>query len=430
MIGVIGLGFVGLTSALGFADYGVPTLGYDISQSRLMEIGSVRVPFYEPGLEEALRRNLNKNFHIADSMIQIVNSCDIIFLCVGTPQDQNGRADLSQVKSALNEIIENNETSKRKVILIKSTVPPSTTDIIQNYVDEKFGKRSLNITIGVNPEFLREGHAWDDFVHPDRIVVGINSEDYSRNAVLEIYRKFNSQIVFTTTSTAEFLKYLSNTLLSTLISFSNEMSIIAKNIGDIDIQEAFKLLHLDRRFNGTPAPIVSYIYPGCGYGGYCLPKDTMAIARLSEDFGFRPNMLEANIEINRSIMTLLLGDFLDRHFDKSVRIGVLGLSFKPDSDDVRETSAFQCVKLLHSNGYVNIMAYDPMANKAFQEKYPELGIEYYDNINSLIEKVEIIFIVTAWREFTKADFSKKIVFDLRYMINNSRALEKSHAKSN
>ena len=415
MIGVIGLGFVGLTTALGFSDKGIPTLGYDINEHKTEQIKAGEIPFFEPGLKDALSRNINNCFRFSNSVERLVSASEVIFICVGTPQGLDGKADINQVKSSIENIISHVKPREKKLVLIKSTVPPTTTDSIQGYVNDKINNESFEVRVGVNPEFLREGHAWQDFINPDRIVVGINATTYYKDKILKIYRNFNSPVVFTSTNTAEFLKYLSNAMLSTMVSFSNEMSVIANKIGEIDIPEAFNLLHMDKRFSGNPAAIVSYLYPGCGYGGYCLPKDTMAIAKLSSEFGYKPTILEGNLSVNDNIMPLLLNDFFNVKFDHSVHIGILGLSFKPDSDDVRETPAIRCIRELRKQGYGNIFAYDPKAENNFKNEFPHDEIHYSDSPENLIKSVEVIFILTAWKEFADLDFKDKRVYNLRYM---------------
>ncbi|MDS0256840.1 nucleotide sugar dehydrogenase [Thermoplasmatales archaeon AK] len=415
MIGVIGLGFVGLTTALGFSESGTPTVGFDINKSKCSLINSGRIPFYEPYLDEALSRHLGVNFFIADGIDEVLAKSDIIFVCVGTPKGSEGSADLSQIRSVFDEISKAEIEPDKKIILIKSTVPPSTTDKMREYTYAKNPKLKERILVGMNPEFLREGHSWEDFMNPDRIVVGIDCNKEEKDKINEIYKGFGKNVIFTNPRTAEFLKYLSNTLLSTLISYSNEMSLIAKKIGEIDTKEAFKLLHLDRRFYGEPASIVSYIYPGCGYGGYCLPKDTEAIAKLSIDLGFRPQLLESNIRMNSKIMDFLLSDFIDEHKDRSTRIGILGLAFKPGSDDVRETPAQRCIALLQREGYNNIIAFDPMAMANFAHTYPNLRIEYSNSPQELLSNSQVVFILTAWPEFSQLNYNNKVIYNFRYL---------------
>ena len=415
MIGVIGLGFVGLTTALGFSESGVPTMVYDIDETKLNVIRSGEIPFYEPELKEALSRNLGKNFTIVENMADLIDNSEIIFICVGTPKGSDGKADLSQIRSVIDAMLSKVKADDKKIILIKSTVPPSTTNYMQEYIHKNGETRDENLIIGMNPEFLREGHAWEDFTNPDRIVVGISCDNVHKQKIAEIYKNFKKEIIFTNPRTAEFLKYLSNTLLSTLVSFSNEMSVIAKNIGGIDIAGAFKMLHLDKRFSGNPANIVSYIYPGCGYGGYCLPKDTEAIVRLSESLGFRPDILEGNISMNENVMNFLVNDFTQKYQDKSLSIGILGLSFKQDSDDIRETPALRCIETLKERGYNKIIAYDPMAMSNFAKAHPMLKITYAKSAKELIKGSQAIFIITAWKEFADLDFQGKLVYNFRYM---------------
>lgn len=417
MIGVVGLGFVGLTTALGFSDCGIQTMGYDVDPERLDTIASGNVPFHEPGLREALGRNIDHTFKLTGSLAELVEHSDIIFICVGTPQHKSGRADLSNVHEVLDKLVEYLKPEERKIVLIKSTVPPLSTNQIQESMKMKLGPLYESLCIGVNPEFLREGHAWEDFIHPDRIVVGICADPVVRSRISQLYGVFDSRLIFTTPNTAEFLKYLSNTLLSTLISFSNEMSLIAKGIGDVNIGEAFRLLHMDKRFDGAPALISSYIYPGCGYGGYCLPKDTMAVLRLSEDIGIDARILRANIDTNETIMERLLENFFREKYYKSTGIGILGLSFKADSDDVRETPAFRCIDVLTRNGFNNILAYDPIAVDTFKKSYSKLKVRYCNSIDELLEGASVIFIVTAWKEFKNIKFEDKVVYDLRYIIS-------------
>ena len=321
MIGVIGLGFVGLTTSLGFSEKGVTTMGYDIDRTKVDLIKSGRIPFHEPGLKEALDRNLDRKFSIVDDVNVLIDLSEIIFVCVGTPRNVDGSSDLSQIRSVFETVSQSIKENTEKIILIKSTVPPGTTDSMLEYVNERRIDYEHKIEIGMNPEFLREGHAWEEFMNPDRIVVGINCGDFCRQRIADVYKNFGKEVIFTNTRTAEFLKYLSNTLLSTLISYSNEMSMIAKKIGGIDIEKAFKLLHLDKRFFGNPANIVSYVYPGCGYGGYCLPKDTEAIAKMSLSLGMKPEILEGNLSVNVKIMNFLIRDFMQQYKDKSTKIG-------------------------------------------------------------------------------------------------------------
>ena len=285
MITVVGLGFVGLTTALGFSQKNFQVYGYDVDRYRIALIKKCQIPFYEPHLGKACESYLGNNFIISDSLQEAVSKSEVIFICVGTPNGEEESTDLTYLYNAIEETLKGFDKDDYKVLVIKSTIPPSTTqDKIKPFV-EKFGfSVGKDIGLANNPEFLREGYAWDDFVYPDRIVIGV--EDEKTIGILNHYYKpFAAPIHKVSLNTGEFIKYLSNTLLSSLISYSNEMSMVANNIGGIDIPKAFKILHEDKRWFGKPAKMTSYVYPGCGFGGYCLPKDTMAIRSFSEAKG-------------------------------------------------------------------------------------------------------------------------------------------------
>ena len=238
------------------------------------------------------------------------------------------------------------------------------------------------------------------------------SDEKSEQILKQLYETFTCPVFTVSLNTGEFIKYLSNTLLATMISFSNEMSMIAENFGDIDVANAFRILHLDKRLKDSG--IASYIYPGCGYGGYCLPKDTNAIYALSKSKGFKPEILENTIKTNEN-MHKFIADKITRNLSKEDKIGVLGLSFKPGSDDVRDTPAAKVINQLIERGYTNIIAYDPLAIDEFK-KYYDYDIKY-DNLENLLEESDILVILTAWDEF-KAIIEKtdKVIVDCRYML--------------
>ena len=275
VITVFGLGFVGLTTAVGFAEKGIKVYGIDVNEERTAVIREGRLPFFEPGLDEALVRNLNKTFFVTENVMQAVAESDCIYYCVGTPYGEGGQADLTYLYSAVESTLSGIQDEKFRVLVTKSTIPPSTTkEKIVPFVEEKGFQVGRQIGIANNPEFLREGYCWDDFMNADRIVLGI-SDSRSEEILRRLYAGFDIPVFAVSLNTGEFIKYLSNTLLATLISYSNEMSVMADTVGDIDVAGAFRILHMDKRWGGCS--MTSYVYPGCGYGGYCLPKDTNAI---------------------------------------------------------------------------------------------------------------------------------------------------------
>lgn len=415
MITIIGLGFVGLTTGLGFAKKGFTTFGIDINTERMAKLRSFTIPFHEPHLKEVLEETHEKTFFMDTPFAEAIKHSKYVFLCVGTPGAEDGSADLNYLFNAVDQILAV-KFQDRKILIIKSTVPPSTlSSKVKPYVEAKASELHRNIGLASNPEFLREGYCWEDFIEPDRIVIGC--EDSETEKMMDtIYKPFGAPVHFVTFNTAEFIKYLSNTLLSTLISYSNEMSIIADKIGHINITKAFQILHEDKRWHGNPAGMSSYVYPGCGYGGYCLPKDTAALHSIAKDHGFKAEILDSNLKINGMVKDFIVEKVAEK-VPKSEAIGILGLSFKPGSDDVRLTPTRDIIEKLLEAGYNNIIAYDPLSNPIFQEEYPEVNIIFSDSLENLLDSVEHVIILTAWKEFRdkKAAIQTKNVFDFRYI---------------
>jgi UDPglucose 6-dehydrogenase len=254
-------------------------------------------------------------------------------------------------------------------------------------------------------------------MNPDRIVVGCEDEK-SLSILSEIYKDFDSPIHSVSLNTAEFTKYLSNALLSTMISYANEMSMIGYAIGDIDIPSAFRILHEDKRWKGSPAKMATYVYPGCGFGGYCLPKDTSAICKEAELLGFSPNILKSVLDVNNRIKEFVV-DAVVNKFDPEEYLGILGLAFKPNTDDVRESPSRDVIELLIRRGFKKIVAYDPLAIETFKRRY-NLNIEYSESLEDLLKKTDNILLLTAWDEFRKKKdmLLRKNALDFRYCLQS------------
>lgn len=414
VITVFGLGFVGLTTAVGFAEKGVKVFGIDVNKERTEVIRKGQLPFFEPSLDEALVRNLNKHFFVTEDVKQAVSESDCVYFCVGTPYGEGGQADLTYLYSAVESTLAEIQDEKFRVLVTKSTIPPSTTkELIIPFVEKKGFQVGIQIGIANNPEFLREGCCWDDFMNADRIVLGV-SDKHSEEILRKLYCKFNIPIFAVSLNTGEFIKYLSNTLLATLISYSNEMSVMADIVGDINVAEAFRILHMDKRWGGCS--MSSYAYPGCGYGGYCLPKDTNAIYSLVKSKGFDAGILRNVIQTNE-----MMPEFIARRIEKNIRrdscIGILGLSFKPGSDDVRDTPAAKVIRKLIADGYERITAYDPIAEEEFKKYYQDIALDYCMDMESVIEKADELVILTAWEEFKALPkLTDKPIIDCRYML--------------
>ncbi|SMC83643.1 UDP-glucose dehydrogenase family protein [Papillibacter cinnamivorans] len=415
VITVIGLGYIGLTAALGFAELGCKVYGTDTSTARMSAVSSGRLPVSEPGLGSSLARHLGRGFLPCSNMNAMVAESDCIFFCVGTPGLPDSGADLSCLAGAVEQVLDILTPDHFKVLVIKSTIPPSTAvERIVPLAENRGLKAGKDIGIAVNPEFLREGSCWDDFMHPDRIVLGV-SDRRSEALLRELYAPFGAPILSVDLTTAEFIKYLSNSMLAMMISFSNEMSLIADAIGGIDVASAFRILHLDRRWN--ECDMRSYLYPGCGYGGYCLPKDTRALYSTARAFGMDPQMLKNTIAVNDSMAAVTAGRIARAAGrDPGAAVGILGLSFKPGSGDTRDSPAAGIIRELNRLGYRNILCYDPEAAAEFQASYP---LEYYcvGEYARAVSLSDVIALVTAWPEFKNIrEMTDKPIVDCRYML--------------
>ena len=429
-IAIFGLGFVGLTTAVGFASKGFKTIGYEIDTKKAKSLTCAKIPFFEEGLESSLKSVLGKNLFITNNLKEALKGSDVIFYCIGTPMSKNGSADLSYLCDAISQTLSHlHLCAPTPTLLIKSTIPPASSKEIIIPLIESFNLKVNNGTeshlfLANNPEFLREGFALDDFLHPDRILIGI--ENLPDTQILEsIYKPFCAPIIFSNLNTAEFIKYLSNTTLSMCISYANEMSLIAQYIGDIDIIQAFNTLHKDKRFSGNPAKISQYIYQGLGFGGYCLPKDTLALYKKSSDKGFSPQILKSILDTNEKILEFYIQKITHEN-PKHSTIGILGLSFKPKSDDVRDSKSAMLIQRLLENGFSNIYAYDPIATHTFAQAY-NLPIKYAQNLKEITQTCDILAIATGWQEFIPLLHNNhKKIYNLRWLqsLDKNTTLDK------
>ena len=416
MVTVVGLGFVGLTTALGFAEYGHKVYGIEANEARLNTIRSGKLPFLEPGLDEALTRHLGKNFIPTTDWETAVADSDYVYYCVGTPYGEDGQADLTYLYAAIEQTLAAIHDDRFRVLVTKSTIPPSTTQgRILPFLRERGMAVPERLGVANNPEFLREGHCWEDFTHADRIVLGV-SDPRSEEMLRRLYARETAPICCVSLNTGEFIKYLSNTSLACLISYANEMSLAADAIGGIDVASAFRILHMDKRWQ--TGGIRSYFYPGCGYGGYCLPKGTNAFPAVARSVGFDGEILGQVIALNDAMpqaaakrIAAAAGD------DRSVCVGILGLSFNPGSDDVRDTPSAKIIQALNDLGYENILAYDPAAMEEFQSHYAALRCRCAGTYGELLEQAAAVAITTAWPMFQDVrDKTDAPVVDCRYML--------------
>lgn len=408
MINVIGLGFVGLTTAVGFAFKGKFVTGVEIDDDKRKKLNNIEIPFHEPHLKKKLKNVKNtRNLHISNKVI-IDKNINFFFICVGTPSRVNGSIDLTILKNVIRNVVKNINSKKnnsKNYIVIKSTVIPGTVDLLK-----KQYKKYKNIIFISNPEFLREGYAWEDFIKPDKIVIGANDKlDF--NNIKNLYRGFQSEFILVTERGAEFSKYLSNTALAAMISFSNEMTIFAEKMKIKEISKIFRSFHFDKRWYGNPSQMANYFQPGLGYGGYCLPKDVRAFINLSKNKKIKVPILSSTDKVNSDIFDYQFNKVIKR-INKKKKIFLLGLSFKPNSDDLRDSKSLKFAKRLYNLKYKNLVLCDPVCYKDLKKKFINLEIKK----KPLVNKNAIYILLTAWPEYL--DFIKKNkslnIINLRY----------------
>ena len=393
-IAVVGTGYVGLTTAACLADLGNKVSGLDVDPLVVQTLQRGDVPFYEPGLQELVRRGLAVDrLCFTTVYADAVRDAEFIFLAVGTPMAENGDADLSQVRESATTIAQH--LSGPAIIVNKSTVPIGTGDIVGDLVREH-QREPVPFSVVSNPEFLREGSAIHDFMHPDRIVIGSHDEASTRQ-VAELYKPLDAPVLVTTLYAAEMIKYASNAFLATKISFINEIARVCEKL-DADVQVVSEGIGLDRRIG--PA----FLNAGLGYGGSCFPKDVLALARMSESIGAHPQMLRAVMEINDAQVTLLVDKLHELVGPlRGLTIGVLGLAFKPNTDDMREAPSLRLIAALLKKG-AEVSAYDPAAMARAQALLPRVTMAR--DAYEVARGADALVVATEWNEFRQLDFAR------------------------
>lgn len=395
---VIGTGYVGLVAGAGLADFGMHVICVDKDASKIEMLNAGKLPFYEPGLKELVERNYrNGRLSFSTDLKTAVERSLVIFIGVGTPSDDNGGVDLSAVQDVAKEIA--TYLNDYKVVVTKSTVPVGTNRWIKSIIDEH---KTVDVDVDVvsNPEFLREGSAVEDFMRPNRLVLGSDSPK-ALAIVKDIYRPLyliETPFVETTLETAEMIKYASNAFLATKISFINEVANLCEKVG-ADVHAVAKAMGLDRRIGPK------FLHPGPGYGGSCFPKDTKAFAMMGRQHGVPLSIVDAVIEVNARQRTNILLK-LQRLLNGSLShrcIAILGLSFKPNTSDIREAPSIFLTKALLEQD-VNIRCYDPAAMEEFKRLYPHLY--YASNSYDAATGAEALVILTEWNEFRNLDLTE------------------------
>ena len=417
-IGVIGLGFVGLSLTSVLASKGFNIVGIDIDKEKCKKISNGISPFYEPDLEKTLKKGLKNGLKISDD-ISLIKNCDLLFVTVGTPQDTNGAIDLSIIKKAASTIGKNlKENKKQPIIFIKSTVIPGTMKndilpILENNSKKKAGKDFGLIS---NPEFLQESNAINDTKFPHAIVLGGYQTRFMKKA-----KKFfvklhpNTPIIITNHQTAEMIKYANNSFLATKISFINQLSNICQKIPGANVDDIAKTMGLDPRIGGL------FLNAGPGYGGSCLPKDMKALINFAKITGIKPVLLNAVEEVNIKQLDQIISITKQRFGELSgKRITILGTAFKPNTDDIRDSIAIELIKKF-LNRKVKITIHDPQAIKNTRNIFGD-KIRYAKSIRDALSKSQCVVIMTQWKQYEKLNnnefknMTKKIVIDCRRML--------------
>ncbi len=396
-IAVIGTGYVGLVSGACFAEFGVDVTCVDVDKTKIDKLNSGVIPIYEPGLDQIVEKNVRDGrLHFTTDIASAVKQAKVVFLAVGTPPKDDGSPDMSYYQQAAKDVAD--AMDGYKVLVTKSTVPIGTGKWLKEFVTSNLNVET-DFGVASNPEFLREGAAIDDFMRPDRVVIGSN-EPKAIEVMKELYRPLyliETPIVITSLEAAELIKYAANAFLATKITFINEVANLCDAIG-CDVHDVARGMGMDNRIGRK------FLHPGPGYGGSCFPKDTRALTTVADQFGVETRIVDAVIEANelqRHAMIpkieKLVGDLSGK------KIGMLGLSFKPETDDMRESPAIDIAHKLIEKG-ATVRAFDPVAME--ESKHFITGIEYADDEYDAIEGADALVIVTEWNQFRALDMEK------------------------
>lgn len=393
-VGIIGTGYVGIVSGVCFAEMGHQVVCFDVDQKKLALYRQGKSAIYEPGLEELLTKNLAaKRIRFTDVITEMLHDSDIIFICVGTPPLPDGSADLSQVETAVREIAENTPHGAYKIIVEKSTVPVGTHKRLKN-ITRLYNKSQARFDFVVNSEFLKEGDAIHDFMHPDRVVIGVETDE-AKNLMIQLYEPFKDKILVTDPSSAEIIKYASNSFLATKISFINMVADLCEKTG-ADVSLVAEGMGLDKRIGRA------FLNAGIGYGGSCFPKDVKAFIHVMEQHGVEASILEAVDTFNTKRFHRMVEILKEEIWIlKNKHIAMWGLAFKPNTDDIREAPAIKIAQELLDAGVI-LHLYDPAAMENFQKLFPPSDrVHYALTPLEAIQDVEGLLLVTEWAEFKK-----------------------------
>ena len=426
-VAVIGTGYVGLVTGTCFADMGNEVWCVDVDEAKIERLKKGEIPIYEPGLTELVLKNFGSGaLNFTTKIEEALKRCSICFIAVGTPMGEDGSADLKYVLAVADSI--GKHMQRHMYVVDKSTVPVGTAKLVREHIQAQLDARSSDLTFDMvsNPEFLKEGTAVSDCMRPDRIVIGVESED-AAETMRELYRHYvlnTDNFILMDIASAEMTKYAANSMLATKISFMNEISRICEQVG-ADVNKVRKGIGSDKRIG------YSFIYPGCGYGGSCFPKDVKALIKTAEENGYTAQLLTAVEEVNHA-QKHVIADKVKQHFGEDLSgltFAVWGLSFKPDTDDMREASAITIINDLTAAG-AKIQAYDPKAMKEAQEFYlkDNDAVSYVERKYDALKGADALILITEWKEFRSPDFEEikevlknAVIFDGRNIYGSKVA---------
>ncbi len=396
-IAVVGTGYVGLVTGTCFSEMGVHVTCIDVDKNKIDGLNQGIVPIYEPGLEALVRKNKKSGrLHFATRLEDVINNVDIVFCAVGTPPDEDGSADLKYVLEVARTI--GKHLNRYIVVVTKSTVPVGTAQKIKNVILEELKSRGIHVEFDVasNPEFLKEGNAVKDFMSPDRVVVGVESER-ARKLMARLYKPFmimSDRLIFTDIPSAEMIKYAANSMLATRISFMNDIANLCELVG-ADVNMVRKGIGSDTRIGKK------FLYPGCGYGGSCFPKDVKALIKTAHDMGYDMRVLQAVEEVNNDQKLVLFNKIVNYYGDESLlkgkTIAMWGLAFKPETDDMREAPSLVLIDLLTKAG-ATVRVYDPVAMDECRRRIGD-RVTYAHDMYDAVNGADALMLVTEWKEF-------------------------------
>lgn len=394
-IAIVGTGYVGLVTGTCFADMGIDVTCIDIDKEKISKLSEGIIPIYEPGLENLVKKNHQAGrLHFSTDLTSVLDDVEVVFSAVGTPPDEDGSADLKYVLDVARTIGQN--LNHYALVVTKSTVPVGTAQKVRQTIADELQKRGVDIEFDVasNPEFLKEGAAIKDFMSPDRVVVGVDSEK-AKTLMTKLYRPFlvsSDRLLFTDIPSAEMIKYAANAMLATRISFMNDIANLCDLVG-ANVNMVRKGIGSDNRI-GT-----KFLYPGCGYGGSCFPKDVKAIIKTAEQNGYEMRVLKAVEAVNEDQKSLLFNK-LSRHFNGDLKgkiVAIWGLAFKPETDDMREAPSLVLIDLLKNAG-AEVRVYDPIAMDECRRRIGD-KVAYCNNIYETTIDADAVMLVTEWKEF-------------------------------